>query len=148
MIIGGRSLADTPWSNVSQKMDELGKKYGFDPKKMKGINKKTGEFVALEMYLPSLKKWDLEELKKAGINPTLKNYLRMMKDLSCKDCPVNKKWSACPTYPGTVLTRSPLKRSALTRRNLSTGFEGHTIALARANMMSNFLRVPAGLSLP
>ena len=127
MIVGGRSLDDTPWSMVRRKMDELGKKYGFDPKKMKGFNRKTGEIVALGMYLPSLDKWDLDELKKAGIDPTLKNYLRMMKDKSCEDCLVNKKWGACPTYPGTVITRSP-KRSAFARRDLSTGFEGHTIS--------------------
>jgi len=41
----GVSLADTAWRWVRQKMDELGKKYGFDPRKMKGINKKTGEIA-------------------------------------------------------------------------------------------------------
>ena len=127
MIIGGRSLDDSAWSRVRGKMDELGKKYGFDPKKMKGFNRETGEIVAFGMYLPSLKKWDLDVLKKAGIDPTLKNYLRLMKDKSCKDCLVNKKWGACPAYPGTVISRSPPKRSAFARKELSGGFEGHVI---------------------
>jgi hypothetical protein len=28
---------------VREKMEQLGKKYGFDPKQMKGISPKTGE---------------------------------------------------------------------------------------------------------
>lgn len=31
------------WDEVRAKMDELGKKYGFDPRQMKGISSKTGE---------------------------------------------------------------------------------------------------------
>jgi len=39
----GPSWADQAWDDVRRKMDELGKKYGFNPKEMKGINPKTGE---------------------------------------------------------------------------------------------------------
>lgn len=38
-----RDTASDAWNRVRYKMEELGKKYGFDPRKMKGINKKTGE---------------------------------------------------------------------------------------------------------
>jgi len=41
--IAGRDWATQAWNEVKAKMDELGKKYGFDPSQMKGINKKTGE---------------------------------------------------------------------------------------------------------
>ena len=35
------------WAEVRHKMDELGKKYGFDPRTMKGIDFKTGELNCL-----------------------------------------------------------------------------------------------------
>ena len=38
------SFADTAWDAVRKKMDELDLKYGFDPKKIKGINP-DGEVV-------------------------------------------------------------------------------------------------------
>jgi len=43
-MIEGRDLASLAWDRVRSKMDELGKKYGFDPRKIKGI-KKTGEVI-------------------------------------------------------------------------------------------------------
>ena len=44
-ILEGRDWASMAWDDVRHKMDELGKKYGFDPKLMKGINFKTGEVI-------------------------------------------------------------------------------------------------------
>ena len=43
--MGGSSKdwSQQTWDEVRDKMDELGKKYGFDPRKMKGISNKTGE---------------------------------------------------------------------------------------------------------
>lgn len=41
--IEGRDWASQAWDRVKKKMDELGEKYGFNPREMKGINKKTGE---------------------------------------------------------------------------------------------------------
>jgi len=38
-----RDTASDSWESVRRKMDALGKKYKFDPRQMKGINKKTGE---------------------------------------------------------------------------------------------------------
>jgi hypothetical protein len=43
MSMSSPSWADQAWEEVRTKMDELGKKYGFDPEKMKGISNKTGE---------------------------------------------------------------------------------------------------------
>lgn len=40
-----RDTATDAWADVRRKMEELGKKYGFEPKKMKGISKKTGEIT-------------------------------------------------------------------------------------------------------
>jgi len=40
--IEGRDWATQAWNRVRAKMDELGKKYGYDPKAAE-INKKTGE---------------------------------------------------------------------------------------------------------
>ena len=45
MSMSSPSWATQAWDDVRRKMDVLGKKYGFDPKKMKGIKKKTGEIV-------------------------------------------------------------------------------------------------------
>jgi hypothetical protein len=73
-----------------------------------------------------VKKWDLDELKKADIEPTLKNYL-LWKDKSCKNCPIHEKWGACPAYPTSIFARSP-KRSAFARRELGGGYEGHVIS--------------------
>jgi len=42
-MIEGENLASLAWNRVRQFMDKLGKKYGFNPKKIKGINKITGE---------------------------------------------------------------------------------------------------------
>lgn len=42
----GPSLADTMWNLVRKRLEELGEKYGFDPRQMKGVNKESGE-VAL-----------------------------------------------------------------------------------------------------
>lgn len=41
--VGTKSFAEGAWDNVREKMDELSKKYGFDPKAMKGIDPETGE---------------------------------------------------------------------------------------------------------
>lgn len=38
-----RDTASDAWDCVRRKMVELGKKYDFDPRKMRGISKKTGE---------------------------------------------------------------------------------------------------------
>ena len=38
-------LATIAWMDVRRKFDELGKKYGFNPKQIKGINKVTGEIL-------------------------------------------------------------------------------------------------------
>lgn len=43
-MIEGRDWPSLAWNDVRRKMDELGKKYGFDPSKM-GINAETGEVV-------------------------------------------------------------------------------------------------------
>jgi len=40
--IEGRDWASQAWNKVREKMDELGKKYGYDPRKMQ-INQETGE---------------------------------------------------------------------------------------------------------
>lgn len=42
---GDSDWASQAWGRVRRKMDELGVKYGFDPRKMQGINKKTGEVL-------------------------------------------------------------------------------------------------------
>lgn len=42
-MLEGRDWATLAWNDVRKKMDELGKKYGFDPRKMKGIDSKSGE---------------------------------------------------------------------------------------------------------
>jgi len=42
-MLHGRDWASRAWDEVRAKMDELGKKYGFDPRTMKGISSKTGE---------------------------------------------------------------------------------------------------------
>lgn len=42
-MIAGKDWASQAWDRAREKMDELGVKYGFDPKKMKGIDGKTGE---------------------------------------------------------------------------------------------------------
>ena len=42
-MIEGRDWASQAWDHVRKKMDELGEKYGFDPKRIRGISKKTGE---------------------------------------------------------------------------------------------------------
>lgn len=42
-MIEGRDWASLAWNRVRAKMDDFGKKYGFDPKKIRGINKQTGE---------------------------------------------------------------------------------------------------------
>lgn len=41
-MIEGRDFASLAWDRVRRKMDELGRKYGYDPTKVK-INKRTGE---------------------------------------------------------------------------------------------------------
>ena len=46
-IIIGQS-ATRAWEKVTAKFDELGKKYGFDPSKIKGIDAKTGEVYLYE----------------------------------------------------------------------------------------------------
>lgn len=40
-----KDWAQQAWDEVRAKMDDLGKKYGFDPKKIKGISSKTGEVL-------------------------------------------------------------------------------------------------------
>lgn len=42
-MLEGKDLASLSWTDVRNKMAELGKKYGFDPTKMKGIASETGE---------------------------------------------------------------------------------------------------------
>ena len=42
-MIEGRDWASQAWNEVRERMDELGTQYGFDPKKMRKINSKTGE---------------------------------------------------------------------------------------------------------
>jgi len=37
MSMSSPSWADSAWEDVRRRMDELGKKYGFDPRKIKGI---------------------------------------------------------------------------------------------------------------
>lgn len=44
-MIAGKDWASQAWDRVREKMDELGLKYGFDPKKMKGIDGETGEVL-------------------------------------------------------------------------------------------------------
>jgi len=44
-MIHGRDWATQAWNRVREKMVELGKKYGFDPKEMKGISSETGEVL-------------------------------------------------------------------------------------------------------
>ena len=45
LYLSGRppSAADLAWDAVRNFMDELGKKYSFNPAQMKGIDKETGE---------------------------------------------------------------------------------------------------------
>lgn len=43
LSMGSKDWAAQAWDRVREKMDELGKKYGFNPKSMRGIDKKTGE---------------------------------------------------------------------------------------------------------
>lgn len=45
-MIGGRDLASLAWDQVRAKMDELGKKYGYNPKTVQ-INQETGEVFSL-----------------------------------------------------------------------------------------------------
>lgn len=42
-MIEGKDLASLGWDLVRAKWDELGKKYDFNPRDVKGINTKTGE---------------------------------------------------------------------------------------------------------
>ena len=42
MLVGSVCLSESAWDAVRQKMDKLGEKYRFNPKTMKGIDKKTG----------------------------------------------------------------------------------------------------------
>ena len=44
-MIEGRDLASLAWDRLRGEIDALGKKYGFDPKKMKGIHSQTGEVL-------------------------------------------------------------------------------------------------------
>ena len=41
-MIEGRDWSSLAWNSVREKMDKLGKKYGFDPR-ISPINQKTGE---------------------------------------------------------------------------------------------------------
>ncbi len=47
IVVGGvgEDLASLAWDRVRDKFDELGKKYGFNPTGIKGINKETGKLV-------------------------------------------------------------------------------------------------------
>lgn len=38
-------LSENAWYNVRRKLDELGRKYKFNPEEIAGINPKTGEIV-------------------------------------------------------------------------------------------------------
>lgn len=44
-MIEGKDFASLAWGEVRAKMDELGQKYGFNPKEMKGIDGQTGEVL-------------------------------------------------------------------------------------------------------
>jgi len=46
-MIEGRDWASIAWNEVRHKMDEFGKKYGFNPETIKGIDFKTGEVKCL-----------------------------------------------------------------------------------------------------
>jgi hypothetical protein len=37
LLIGNVNIAERAWDKVREKMDELGKKYDFDPEKIQGI---------------------------------------------------------------------------------------------------------------
>lgn len=41
----GRDFATQAWNKVRAKWDELGKKYGFAPAQVRGIDKNTGEIL-------------------------------------------------------------------------------------------------------
>lgn len=44
ILLGGvTDISALAWKQVANKMDELGEKYGFNPRTMKGINRETGE---------------------------------------------------------------------------------------------------------
>jgi len=43
--IGSIDLSTCMWDNYRAKMFKLGKKYGFNPKTIRGIDSKTGEVV-------------------------------------------------------------------------------------------------------
>ena len=43
--LAGRDWATLAWDRVRGKWAELGKKYGFDPTRVKGINSDTGEVL-------------------------------------------------------------------------------------------------------
>jgi len=44
-LLHNRDLSSYAWDLVRDYWFELGKKYGFDPRKVKGIDSKTGEIV-------------------------------------------------------------------------------------------------------
>ncbi len=46
-MLDGRDLASLAWNRVRNKMNELGEKYGYDPK-TSAINQKTGEIQPYE----------------------------------------------------------------------------------------------------
>lgn len=39
----GRDFASTAWKRVREKWEELGRKYGFNPESVRGIDRQTGE---------------------------------------------------------------------------------------------------------
>ncbi len=43
--LAGRDFSSTAWRRVKEEMDHLGKKYGFHPKNIRGINGITGEVL-------------------------------------------------------------------------------------------------------
>ena len=51
MTTEGNDWATQAWNTVREKMDELGKKYKFNPETMKGIDKKTGEIIIGEIII-------------------------------------------------------------------------------------------------
>jgi len=43
--LAGRDFASLAWNRVRDKWEEFGKKYDFDPTKVKGIKRDTGEVL-------------------------------------------------------------------------------------------------------
>ncbi len=45
ILVGGYGMSDSNWNDVKNFWDELGDKYSFDPRKVKNIDRETGEII-------------------------------------------------------------------------------------------------------